>query len=318
MSDVWKIAAVVAAAAMIGAVAAAFSARGAVTSVDTAQAVRLSAPVPEPRSESERDPEPEPRPAEPATRDPMPTRAEQVDDDGGEGRMTSLVASLDTVDSVAFAPLDGSWSASLRGDEEMPSASLIKLLVLATLLDSGADMSQATELSPDEMVGGSGDIDPGVYTLYQLAEHMIAASDNSAANELIRVLGFDAINDEAAAIGLSRTRIGRYMMDASPNPGGDANVTCADDVLMLMLHLARDRTAVAFLGEQEIYGGIDALEADLGVTVAHKTGTLEGWDHDAAIVYGDDPYVLVVMGGGGMGAIEDAARAVDAAWSGRA
>ena len=47
------------------------------------------------------------------------------------------------------------------------------------------------------------------------------------------------------------------------------------------------------LDQRDTSGIVQGLPA--GTKVAHKTGSLDNVQHDAAIVYGDRPYVLAVL-----------------------
>lgn len=226
--------------------------------------------------------------------------------------------------SVSFVALDDTTAASLQqsattlptgavslnGDVTHPSASMIKLAVLACLLDEAAagtvDLQSMLEMGADDIVGGSGTLQhaqPGTsYTLEELAWHMIAESDNVATNLLINLLGMDAINAEATALGLGSTSLHHTMMDTvTVDP--ENNSTSSDDVARVLAMIATgtlvnaDTSALAqgMLEAQTIDCGLDAGTPD-GVTVAHKTGTIEGAIHDGGIVYAaDQPYVLVVM-----------------------
>jgi beta-lactamase class A len=55
-----------------------------------------------------------------------------------------------------------------------------------------------------------------------------------------------------------------------------------------------DAEMVAILKRQHFHDAIPAGLPD-GIVVAHKTGNITKIHHDAAIVYGQQPYVLVVL-----------------------
>lgn len=229
----------------------------------------------------------------------------------GDQLSVSFVA-LDADTAQALADEDTTLPAgsiSLNGDTVRPSASMIKLTVLACLLDEAAsgqiDLQQTVELTAGDIVDGSGTLqyeEPGTtYTLEGLASHMISESDNVATNLLINELGMDAINEEAARLGLAGTSLHHTMMDTT---GTDPvlNSTSSDDAARLLAMIATgtlvdgDASTLArsFLEAQTVDTGLDAGVPD-GVTVAHKTGTVEGAIHDGGIVYATRPYVLVVM-----------------------
>jgi beta-lactamase class A len=212
--------------------------------------------------------------------------------------------------AVAFVSLaDTDVSAGVNGSTAMHSASVLKLLILATLLDEAAtgqvDLEETLTVEPDDIVDGTGVIQSQgsgtTYTLRDLAYLMITQSDNVAANMLIERLGFDAINAEAASLGLSGTHLSNEFMSSKPGVGG-YNTVSADDMARLLELFATaqvaDRDLCAFavqaLADQQIHGAIGDGVPD-GVTVAHKTGSYGSVENDAAIVFAGEPYVLVVL-----------------------
>lgn len=243
-----------------------------------------------------------------AVRDALEPIAQQY----GDALSVSFVALGDT--TAAALQKDATTlptgAVSLNGDVIRPSASMIKLAVLACLLDQAAagsvDLQMTLELTEGDIVGGSGTLQhaqPGTsYTLEELAWHMIAESDNVAANMLIGLLGMDAVNAEAAALGLADTSLHHTMMDTvTVDP--ENNSTSSDDLARVLTMIATDTLVSADASElargmleaQTIDCGLDAGTPD-SAAVAHKTGTIEGAIHDGGIVYAPgQPYVLVVM-----------------------
>jgi beta-lactamase class A len=122
--------------------------------------------------------------------------------------------------SVTYIDLKSGATFSLDGGNSRSSASVIKLLVLAALLDSvhagTHTLDESLTVSNADMVGGTGvisDMGVGDYTLRSLATYMITDSDNIATNKIIGLLGMENINAEAAQLGLPNTRLERLMMD---------------------------------------------------------------------------------------------------------
>ena len=213
--------------------------------------------------------------------------------------------------SVVFAPLeDQTGGVRLRDTNTMRSASMIKLPILATLLEQDYNgvlsLGETHVISYDEIVGGTGSLQyqgaGGVYTLDQLAWHMIAESDNTATNVLIDRLGFSAVNAYAAEHALTQTSLGRKMMDYDAMARGEDNYTSASDIAQLLLQAADGKLvspeaserAIGYLRDQTDAAGI-AQGLPQGITFAHKTGVLDDVRHDGGIVYAERPYVLVVM-----------------------
>ncbi len=118
---------------------------------------------------------------------------------------------------------------SIGGKNELPSASLIKLLVLVELCEEvrrgRANLKEAISILGPAITGGDGIIKElkigHTFTLEELATLMIIVSDNEAANQLIDRLGMKAINERAKKLGLAQTHLGRLMMaDASGEKKG--------------------------------------------------------------------------------------------------
>lgn len=236
-----------------------------------------------------------------------------------------------SVTYIPFASTDA--IASVNGSTQRLSASMIKMLVLACLLDKVAagevDLSAQLAIQADELADGTGDIQSAgvgaTYSVYELARAMISNSDNTAANMLIDLLGFDAINAEAAKLGLAHTTLANKL-----NTGGalneGRNVTSSDDMARLFVAIATAQVgdeqlcseALGFLTQQTLEGGIPLGVPD-GITCAHKTGSIDGVENDGAIVYASYPYVLVVLTEGvddGISVAEQISQAVYAVTNG--
>ena len=248
----------------------------------------------------------------------------------------AIVAPYGEAVSVTYLPVgDTAGMASVNGTTQHASASMIKLLVLAALLDKAAsgevDLAAQVEVTSDAIVSGTGTIQddgPGTYAVQELARRMIADSDNTATNVIVDLIGMDAVNEEATKLGLTGTVMARKMMDTAAAEGGMRNRMTTDDAATILNLLAcgklvdeqMSQLAMDFLLQQTINAGLtDAIPA--GVSVAHKTGELLQAEHDGGIVLAAKPYVLVVMTEGienvtGVSIIADVSRAVYVATNG--
>ena len=138
----------------------------------------------------------------------------------------------------------------------------------------------------------------------ELLERMIVRSSNLASNALIAIVGAERANATAHALGASRIKVLRGVEDQKAFDAGMINTTTSRDLAVLMSAIEQKRAASkwscdamrAILLRQEFN---DEIPAGLphGTPVAHKTGSITGVLHDAAIVYpkGRPPYVLVVL-----------------------
>lgn len=238
--------------------------------------------------------------------------------------------------SVTYLPVGTpAGIVSVNGATQHASASMIKLVVLAALLDKVAageiDLAAQVEVTSSDIVSGTGTVQddgPGTYELQELARRMIADSDNTATNVIVDLIGMDAVNEEASKLGLTGTVMARKMMDMVAADQGMRNRMTSDDAATILNLIATGKLvneqmselAMNFLLQQTINAGLtDAIPA--GVQVAHKTGELIQAEHDGGIVLAAHPYVLVVMTEGidnylGVSVIADVSRAVYVATNG--
>jgi len=191
-----------------------------------------------------------------------------------------------------------------------PSASTIKVLIMAELLrqvEAGTHALTEHPVLPTAPTGGCGileflssDYRPD---LMDLLHFMICSSDNKATNVLIRFTGMDAVNQLAVDIGMTNTRLHRFMMDTESIQQGIDNTTSPADMgcffkLLACNELISPRasaTMKTILGRQQ-FSHIMMLFLPEGIRVEHKTGGLSGSVLDVGLVYGArDPLILCLM-----------------------
>jgi beta-lactamase class A len=158
----------------------------------------------------------------------------------------------------------------------------------------------------------AGDADPtfesrpsGTATYRELCESMITISSNLAANILLERLTPARVQATTDRLGATGMQIRRPLGDDKAFEKGLNNTTTARALLTLLKGLARGQVVdqasstemVAILGRQQARDGIPA-GLPLGTRVAHKAGQIARINHDAGIVFGPRPYVLVVLVGG--------------------
>jgi beta-lactamase class A len=139
-------------------------------------------------------------------------------------------------------------------------------------------------------------------TLLELCEPMITVSSNFATNLLIQRLGAPNVQRTVDGMGAGGMIVRRGVEDGKAFAAGLNNSTTARALLTIMERVARfeavdadaSRQMLDILKRQHFN---DAIPADLpaGTPVAHKTGSITKIHHDAAIVYGPRPFVLVVL-----------------------
>lgn len=239
---------------------------------------------------------------------------------------------------LAFlAPATGR-SYAHRGDEVVHAASTMKVPVLIAL-HRAAQLGELTlddalpvrnefrsivdgspySLSPDD------DSDVELYAkvgatlpLDELARRMIVRSSNLATNLLVARLGAQNIQRTIEALGARHMRVLRGVEDNKAFERGLSNTATANDLAELMAAIVggeavspeHSRAMLDVLAGQEFN---ELIPAGLppGVRVAHKTGSITGILHDAAVVMpeGEPPYVLVVLTRG-FAAPDDAGAAI--------
>lgn len=130
-------------------------------------------------------------------------------------------------------------------------------------------------------------------TYEELIEWMIIASDNTATNVLIDILGIDKINNLIKDLGMKNTIFQRRMMDFKAIENGKNNYTSLEDMLKVMEGLYGG----TILSENELYKkAINILknQRDNGmlkryikenVVLANKTGELDNLNNDVGIFY---------------------------------
>jgi beta-lactamase class A len=241
---------------------------------------------------------------------------------GLRARVLALVRASGAEVAVAFRTVDGRQELLIDPDNPFHAASTMKVPVMIELFRQ----AEAGTLSLDEplpirnefhsIVDGSvyqldvsDDSDSEVYqavgktlTLRQLSEAMITVSSNFAANLLIERLGVENIRRTVTKLGADGMQVLRGVEDDKAFQKGLNNTTTARGLLVLLDKLAKgpvvsataDDEMIAMLSRQKFNDAIPAGVPE-GTRVAHKTGNITKIHHDAAIVFGPRPYVIVVL-----------------------
>ncbi len=199
--------------------------------------------------------------------------------------------------SVTWALDAGDGVRGVGIDVVVPAASTVKPLIAVALWQE----VRAGRIDPDELVpegyalaGGNSLVDalPGIrLRLRDAAALMLAVSDNTTSNVLLDRLGFDRVNEQADALGLAATRLGRRFMDAAAIEAGAENWTSAGDLVRLLRALAVPGrlpddvrlpvlAALAVSQHLDVLGEVVPEDQLLGV----KAGSHERALHDTALV----------------------------------
>lgn len=224
--------------------------------------------------------------------------------------------------AVAMRTLDGRDELLIQPDVAYHAASTMKVPVMIELFRqarAGAvalddqipvvnQFHSIVDGSPFRLDLGD-DSDDAVYTRVggrmsyrELCEAMITVSSNLATNLIIEHLGASRIQKTTDALGAPGMHVLRGVEDDKAFQKGLNNSTTARALMTLMEKIAKgeaiDKASsddmVAILKRQKFN---DRIPAGLppGTAVAHKTGEITRIQHDAAIVYADRPFVLVIL-----------------------
>ena len=236
-----------------------------------------------------------------------------------------LIAASGAEVAVVWQPLEASDGRSpvlIHADLRFHAASTMKLPVMIALfqqvatgllrLDDPVLVTNQFHSIVDGSVyelSASEDSDGETYkaigkpmTLRALCEAMITVSSNLAANNLIERLGARTIQATVDRLGAGGMQVLRGVEDQKAFDAGKNNTTNAAGLATLLTKLGRGEVLspeasaemIGVLRRQKLN---DAIPAGLpaGTVIAHKTGTITRIHHDAGIVYGPRPYVLVVL-----------------------
>ncbi len=237
--------------------------------------------------------------------------------------IAKIIAASGAEVAVAYQPLqDGAAGMLIDAEKTFHAASTMKVPVMIELfrqaeagtlsLDDAIPVTNTfksiVDGSPYEL-SATEDSDGEVYkaigktmTLRQLITASIIVSSNLATNILIEKLGPENVRKTVAALGGDGMVVLRGVEDQKAFDKGLSNATTAKALMVLLEKIARGQAVsrAASRGMSDILRMQqfnDAIPAGLpaGIPVGHKTGSITRINHDAAIVYAEKPYVLVVL-----------------------
>ena len=234
-----------------------------------------------------------------------------------ETRIRDIADKFDGVMGVAILDLTDGRIFWLNADRVFPTASSIKIAVLVELYRqdqetrSGAKgkarLDDTYTFDPKDLVEDSRIMagpTAGVthVTNRDLAQFMVAVSDNAAANILIDRVGKDNVNATLRALGLSKTMLRRKMIDIAAARRGDENVATPEEMVRLLEAIYKGKVLnneeTAALTKQ-----LSTLKQSYipwllpeNVQVANKPGELKAVRTDSGIVFAANrPFAICVM-----------------------
>ena len=228
-----------------------------------------------------------------------------------EATINGVDRNLEGVLGVAILDLTTGQKYFLHADEVLPTASSIKIAILAELYRQAQQgkikLGDLYTLQSSDLAGGSGiagALTPGVtrLTIRDVAVLMISVSDNSATNIIIDRIGIENVNALLDSLRLTQTRLRRKMMDVKAAGEGRENIATPREMVTLLESLYRGRVLNKPMTEdfftllsvhKESYIPRE-LPEDL--RIANKPGELEGVRNDSGIVFtGSRPFAISVM-----------------------
>jgi beta-lactamase class A len=204
-------------------------------------------------------------------------------------------------------------------DDVMPTASLIKLPIMAEVYaqvkEGKVGLEDKVTLTKEDMVQGSGILtdhfSPGAtFSLRDAVRLMIVYSDNTATNLVLDKVGIRAVNERMAGIWITETRINAKVFKGSTTSVDPDRTkkyglgsTTAREMLTLLERLHKNElvSADASKAMLEHLKKCDDKEKfprflPKGVTVAHKTGSVNNSRTDAGILaFNGGPVAVCVL-----------------------
>jgi beta-lactamase class A len=184
-------------------------------------------------------------------------------------------------------------AGKLRLDDKLPIKNEFR-----SIMDGSAYQLDPKDDSDEEVYKAIGTS----WTLRELCEAMITRSSNLATDLIIEKLGVANIQARVHQIGADDMHVLRGVEDEKAFQAGKNNTTSANALYLLLRGIA-DHSAcdvdsckqMLEILERQTFN--EAIPAGLppGRVIAHKTGEITGIHHDAAIVFGRRPFVLVIL-----------------------
>lgn len=226
-----------------------------------------------------------------------------------EDKVNQLVAEFPGVAGVCVASLCSPHRLNIRSNEEFPTASAIKIHILAQLMvlaeQGKIDLAKRVCITPQMRAGGTGvlaqlssDVE---MTILDLATLMIIVSDNTATNVCIDLAGMDETNVLIQQLGLNATHLRRRMQDNAAIARNEENVSTPADMVAMLEHLyngepsSRVTEMCLDILKKPKAGDLRAgIPED--VPLANKAGWIDNVCCDAGIAFlSRRPYAIAVM-----------------------
>ena len=235
-----------------------------------------------------------------------------------DARAGEMVERFEGVMGVAIVDLTDGRAILQNADRVFPTASSIKIAILLELYrqeqearggaQGKAKLDDVYTFDPKDLVEDSqimAGLTAGVtrVTNRDLAQFMIAVSDNAATNVLIDRVGKDNVNATLRGLGLTKTMLRRKMMDIAAAKRGDENVSTPQEMARLLETIYKGKAlstelTAGFIKQLKTLKKDSYLSYELppGVEIADKPGSLDGVRTDSGIIFAKNrPFAISVM-----------------------
>jgi beta-lactamase class A len=232
------------------------------------------------------------------------------------GMLDDKLSSFPGLAGLCLRDLKSGEETRIQADLPSPSASTIKMHILAHLLERSEagtlDWFERVKLDSTVSVPGSGVLayfdDPVELTVRDIATLMIIVSDNTATNLCIDWATIDGVNEMLGRLGLTNTILQRKMQDHDSVREGNENLSTPADVVHFLDLLYSGQGLSPSVCEETLRilkkpkRGYMAPGLPEGIVVASKPGGMDKVRNDAGIVYQERrPYALCIMTTYGLG-----------------
>ncbi len=242
-----------------------------------------------------------------------------------EKTIQTQIDSIDGTVAVAFYSLaEPKDSLLINVDEKFHAASTMKVPVMIELFKQASEgklnLNDSILLKNEfkSIVDSSfykmdinDDSDDVIYKLIDtkvaikdLLYSMITVSSNLATNVLIELVNAKNVSATMRDLGAKKIEVLRGVEDQKAYDQGLSNATTARDLLVIMESIAtynagkqKDCEAMISILMDQKFNDIIPKYLPTNVDVAHKTGSITGVHHDAAIIYLPDgrSYIVILL-----------------------
>lgn len=229
-----------------------------------------------------------------------------------EKRLSEIITSAPAITGLMVLDLTSGESFTFNEDQIFPQASAIKIPIIIEVYQQAQQqkfaLSDMRTVDPAKAVGGTGVlqnmIGPVSLSIRNLCVLMITQSDNTATNELIKLIGLEAVNDRIKALGLKETKLQRIMMDVKSSAKGIENISTPAEAVKILSMLYKGKV-ISLEASAEMLSILKKTERSTSrlaagipdnVPIAFKPGMLDGVSTEWAIIYLEKrPYAVAVM-----------------------